>query len=123
LFPWPFLLYKILIIVTHYYIAIDAVNAVFDIFLIIVTAIHFVFTIATIFVILKQLVTDDFKMEKIEEMISMNDITELFGVTRQSVHRWIKHPDFPKPFKIVGKLLWKRSEIEAYIESTRKPRE
>jgi predicted DNA-binding transcriptional regulator AlpA len=59
-------------------------------------------------------------MEKLGEMLSMKDIMGLFGVTRQAVHRWIKRPDFPKPSKIVGKLLWKKSEIEAYIESTKK---
>jgi predicted DNA-binding transcriptional regulator AlpA len=60
-------------------------------------------------------------MEKLEEMLSMKDITKAFGVTRQAVHRWIKEdPNFPKPSKIVGKLLWKKSVIEEYIESKRK---
>ena len=59
-------------------------------------------------------------MNKLDDMLSMKDIMQLFGVTRQAIHRWIKLPDFPKPSKIVGKLLWKRSDIEAYIESQRK---
>jgi predicted DNA-binding transcriptional regulator AlpA len=60
-------------------------------------------------------------MEKLEEMLSMKDLVKAFGVTRQAIHRWIKErPNFPRPSKIVGKLLWKKSEIDAYIESTRK---
>lgn len=59
-------------------------------------------------------------MKHLEDMLSMKDIIELFGVTRQAVHRWIKRPEFPKPSKIVGKLLWRRNEIESYIESTKK---
>ncbi len=59
-------------------------------------------------------------MNKEKEMISMSELKALFGVTRQAIHRWIKTPQFPKPYKVMGKLLWKRSEIDAYLESTRK---
>ena len=61
-------------------------------------------------------------MTKLEDMLSMNDLMQLFGVTRQAIHRWIKNrPDFPKPSKIVGKLLWNKLEIEAYIKASKKP--
>jgi predicted DNA-binding transcriptional regulator AlpA len=59
-------------------------------------------------------------MNGLEEMLSSKDIQKSLGVTRECLQRWIKNTDFPKPYKVVGKNLWKKSEIEAYIDSTRK---
>jgi len=56
----------------------------------------------------------------LEKMIETKDIAEAFGVARQTIHVWLKSTDFPRPSKIGHKNFWKKSEIEAYIESTRK---
>jgi predicted DNA-binding transcriptional regulator AlpA len=56
-----------------------------------------------------------------EEHLKVQDLTEIFKVTRFTISTWMKEkPNFPKPFRAGRKLLWKRSEIEAYLESTRK---
>lgn len=53
--------------------------------------------------------------------LNMKEMTKFLKVDRRTITRWIKdNPGFPKPMKIGRKLLWKRSEIEEYIESTRK---
>jgi predicted DNA-binding transcriptional regulator AlpA len=57
------------------------------------------------------------------ENFTMKELVEFLKVDRRTITRWIKNkPDFPKPFKIDRKLLWKRAEVEAYMENTRKPR-
>jgi predicted DNA-binding transcriptional regulator AlpA len=59
-----------------------------------------------------------------EETVDVKDLMRFSKVTRRTVYKWIEEePNFPRPFKIGLKLFWKRSEIESYIESTRKPRE
>jgi predicted DNA-binding transcriptional regulator AlpA len=56
-----------------------------------------------------------------EENFNMKELVEFLKVDRRTITRWIKEePNFPKPFKIGRKLLWKRSEIEEYIEKCRK---
>jgi predicted DNA-binding transcriptional regulator AlpA len=59
-------------------------------------------------------------MSGLEEMLSSKDIQKFCGVTRECIQRWIKNTDFPKPYKVVGKNLWKKSEIEEYVESKRR---
>ncbi len=54
----------------------------------------------------------------IETLLTMKELSELLKVDRMTITRWVRvKPDFPKPIKIERKNLWKRSEIEAYIES------
>ena len=55
----------------------------------------------------------------LEAMIQMNELLKLFKVSRGTVYEWMRG-DFPKPIKIGHKNFWKRSEIEEYIERTKK---
>jgi excisionase family DNA binding protein len=56
-----------------------------------------------------------------EAFLTTEEIMKLFRICRDTVQDWIKNKaDFPSPIKIGRRNLWKRSEIEAYIESTRK---
>jgi predicted DNA-binding transcriptional regulator AlpA len=58
-----------------------------------------------------------------EDTVDVKDLMRTCKVTRRTVYKWIEEePNFPKPFKIGLKLFWKRSEIDSYIESTRKGR-
>jgi excisionase family DNA binding protein len=60
----------------------------------------------------------------IDEMLSQKDLAKICKVSRGTVYLWVKEKtDFPQPFKVGRKLLWKKAEIEEYMESTRKPRE
>ena len=55
------------------------------------------------------------------ETLNMKELTEYLKVDRATINRWVKsNSNFPKPSKAGRKNLWKRSEIEAYLESTRK---
>jgi predicted DNA-binding transcriptional regulator AlpA len=56
----------------------------------------------------------------LDKMLQMKDLMEVFGVSRATIYEWVKKEGFPKSYKIGGKNFWKRSEIEAYLESTRK---
>jgi predicted DNA-binding transcriptional regulator AlpA len=56
-----------------------------------------------------------------EENFDMKDLAKFIKVNRCTINRWKKNnPDFPRPFRVGRKLLWKKSEIEEYMESTRK---
>jgi len=61
-------------------------------------------------------------VERIEEKpLTMTEVAEHLRCNRKTVERWLKEkPGFPKPFKIGRRLLWKRSEVGEYLESTRK---
>lgn len=56
----------------------------------------------------------------LDEMLQMEDLIKTFKVARTTIYEWMKNEKFPKPCKIGHKNFWKRSEIESYIESTRK---
>jgi predicted DNA-binding transcriptional regulator AlpA len=46
------------------------------------------------------------------------ELSEFIKVDKRTILRWIKdNPEFPSPSKVGHKLLWKRSDIEAYLES------
>ena len=49
------------------------------------------------------------------------DILFMLGVSRTTLDDWLKKGLFPQPIKIDRILLWKEDEIEAWIESKRKP--
>ena len=53
-----------------------------------------------------------------KDLINADEMIEKFSITKRTLHRWSKTTlNFPKPFKVGRRLLWKRSEVEAYIES------
>ncbi len=57
----------------------------------------------------------------IENTLEMDDIVKYLKVDRLTITRWVKtKSDFPRPFKIGRKNLWKKSEIDAYLETKRK---
>jgi len=54
------------------------------------------------------------------EYMSYEEVMKILGVGRSTLWLWLKTKDnFPKPFRAGRKLRWKRSEIEAYLETTR----
>jgi predicted DNA-binding transcriptional regulator AlpA len=66
----------------------------------------------------------DLKMTEEKKLLNAKDVTEFLMISRTTLQTWRKEKkDFPQPFQAGRRLLWKRSEIESYIESTRKPRE
>lgn len=50
-----------------------------------------------------------------KELYSINDLTELFGVSAATIHNWVKEGKLIK-HKIGGRTHFKRSDIEKLIE-------
>lgn len=56
-----------------------------------------------------------------KDLYNSNVVTEKFFITKRTLTEWIKNKmEFPKPFKIGRKLLWKKSDIDEYIEKKSK---
>ncbi|MCL2311595.1 MAG: helix-turn-helix domain-containing protein [Firmicutes bacterium] len=52
-----------------------------------------------------------------KDIYNSDEIIKKFFITKRTLSEWIKNkPSFPKPFKIGRRLLWKKSEIDEYIE-------
>jgi prophage regulatory protein len=58
-----------------------------------------------------------------EKYASDKDISERFGVSRQTIWRLLKSdPTFPKPFRLTaGSTRWALSEVVAWENSKRTP--
>jgi predicted DNA-binding transcriptional regulator AlpA len=55
-----------------------------------------------------------------EEVIGVKTVLEITGLNNTKLYELLRYDRFPKPLKVGNKSFWKRAEIEAYIESTRK---
>jgi len=57
----------------------------------------------------------------VDETLTRDDLIKIFKVTRGTLYLWEKEKsDFPRPFKIGRRLLWKKSDIERYIENMKR---
>ena len=52
-----------------------------------------------------------------EEYLTQEEIEELIGLKQTALNTLVRFGYFPKPLKLEIRKLWKRSEVEAYIES------
>lgn len=53
-----------------------------------------------------------------KEYLQLGEIASLVGVTKMTILGWEKrHPDFPPRYKISRTVLFKRVDIDAWIES------
>jgi excisionase family DNA binding protein len=55
-----------------------------------------------------------------EKLLSINELCEYLGISRVKLWQLRQDNNFPKPINLGTQQKWKKSEIEAYIESTRK---
>ena len=44
------------------------------------------------------------------------DIQSEIGIPKSTLNRWIKLGLWPKPIKIAGTTLWRRSDIETFLD-------
>lgn len=49
-------------------------------------------------------------------LIPIADVLALIPVARSTLYLRMAEPDFPKPFKIGGKVFWEQADILAYID-------
>jgi prophage regulatory protein len=51
------------------------------------------------------------------DLISPRDFCRVFGVTRRTLHSWMKRPDFPPPLRLGAcTLRWPRSVLLRWME-------
>ena len=55
-----------------------------------------------------------------EEYLSIEDVEKLVNQKSPTIDVKVRYGVFPKPIKLPVVKFWKRTEIESYIESTRK---
>ena len=56
-------------------------------------------------------------MVELNNFIRIDEICNSLKITKSTLWNWRKDPNFPNPIKIGMTVLWKKSEIEAYLES------
>jgi excisionase family DNA binding protein len=57
-------------------------------------------------------------MKELGEFLTVDDLAKLLNVTKGTIHLWRKdNPSFPKSFSVGRKLLWRKADIDAYVES------
>jgi predicted DNA-binding transcriptional regulator AlpA len=50
-----------------------------------------------------------------EDALSVGEIAKLFGVTRNSAHRYTQRPEFPEPLAVTsGGRVWLRRDVERW---------
>ena len=50
-----------------------------------------------------------------EDFLKTEDIIKKFGISKETLFNWRKQNKFPAPIKIGRRLLWKKSDIDDYI--------
>ncbi|MDR2157701.1 MAG: hypothetical protein LBO02_00055 [Holosporaceae bacterium] len=55
-----------------------------------------------------------------KEVLDTKQVLELTKFSNSKLHELMRHDKFIKPFRYKNKNFWKKSEIDAYIENTKK---
>lgn len=72
---------------------------------------------------LKEILTGD-KEPETKKWLNSKEASEMLGVNRQTFQRWINKGVFPfTPTQYLGKIYYKRSDLEAFLESHIKEQE
>ena len=54
----------------------------------------------------------------VKQLITVRELTERLGVSRGTLGRWCKRPDFPKPVRIgPNSLRWQAVDVQAWIDA------
>ncbi|TDT41498.1 AlpA family transcriptional regulator [Halospina denitrificans] len=53
-------------------------------------------------------------MSELKKYLSDSDNATRYGVSRQTVWRWVRQGKFPSPIRINGCTRWKLSDLEAW---------
>jgi predicted DNA-binding transcriptional regulator AlpA len=60
-------------------------------------------------------------MSEDNKLLGQREVWEYLGITRAGLYKLQKtDKNFPKPMIVLSLKKWKRSEIDAYLEGTRK---
>lgn len=55
-----------------------------------------------------------------KELMTYNEVAELFGVTRMTVYTWVRSSRLTAIYPSPGTVRFLRSDVEAFIEASRK---
>jgi predicted DNA-binding transcriptional regulator AlpA len=55
-----------------------------------------------------------------EECVGQSEVLRLLSLKKYVLYRKVKNGEFPMPIKPDERAFWKKSDIEAYIESMKK---
>ena len=50
-------------------------------------------------------------------LLRKSDIKSEYGIPKSTLNRWVAHGLWPTPIKIGGTTLWRRSDIEKFLEA------
>ena len=50
------------------------------------------------------------------ELIQRTDIRNEYRIPTSTLNRWVKQGIWPKPIKLGGKTLWRRIDLEQFLE-------
>lgn len=57
------------------------------------------------------------RLNVLEETLGRDDVAKFFRISVKTLWVWIRDkPDFPKPIKIGRGLIWRKADIEEYID-------
>ena len=56
-------------------------------------------------------------MHLITELIQRTHIRSEYGIPTSTLNRWVKLGIWPKPIKLGGKSVWRRIDIEQFLET------
>ena len=55
-----------------------------------------------------------------DKLFDISELIKYLHISRAGFYNLQKKDDFPKPVLVIEKKLWKKSEIDSYLEGTRK---
>lgn len=55
-------------------------------------------------------------MTHLFSLINKSEILSEFCISKSTLNRWIKLGLWPQPIKIAGSALWRRSDIEEFLD-------
>ena len=53
------------------------------------------------------------------KLINIDQVAQLFGVSKRTIEGWVKHGKLPKPKRRFGIRKWNREQLEALRKSGR----
>lgn len=56
---------------------------------------------------------------KLAGLMTIVELTEMLGVSRPTIYRWVKDPamNFPAPVNIGRRIGWRKKEIEGWLKA------
>jgi excisionase family DNA binding protein len=57
-----------------------------------------------------------------DPMIGVAEVAKLLGLTPRTITRLVSQRQFAEPYRVGGTFLWRTSEFQAWLESTKQMR-